>query len=111
MVINTANKLITAITQNFHDLKLQTSKKVTSVPKMAMHRFLTIRLKKQHFEKIKQDASSKGYETVSEYLRSLLLCEEMTMHQKVSEIYKTIIGKEATDRKKIKEKPLLAYIK
>ena len=58
---------------------------------MVNHRVITIRLRTNHFEKIKNDAASKGYETLSEYVRSSLLKDDISLHQKISEIYQTVV--------------------
>ena len=78
---------------------------------MIQHRFLTIRVRKEQLDRIKNKAAQKGYENVSEYMRSILLDEDTTTSQKVSVIYNILTNKENDAKPKILEKPLLAYFK
>lgn len=78
---------------------------------MVNHRVISVRLRNQHFERIKSNAALNGFETVSEYIRSSLLADDVTLHQKVSEIYNVLLGNSPSQKRPAKEKPLTYFFK
>ena len=77
---------------------------------MTNHRVISVRFTNKHFSRIKNDAQTKGYETVSEYIRTSLITDDLSVHQKVSKIYDFITNPNS-QKTEIKERPLLYYFK
>ena len=77
---------------------------------MTNHRFISFRTTKQHYAKIQADAKSKGFESVSDYVRSTLLLDDLTLHQRVTAIYNMFMGENAKGKERPKEKPLMSFI-
>lgn len=78
---------------------------------MVNHRFLVVRLRRQHYERIKNDAEAKGFENVSEYIRSITLNDEIGLHQKITEIHNTLVNRDSMHKTRHKEKTLMAFMR
>ena len=58
-----------------------------------MKRTLIVRLTKNQHERVKNNAESKGYKTISSYIRSLALEHDLGFVKKFDEIYTKLIDK------------------
>ena len=54
---------------------------------MVMNRTIEIRLKKDQYERIKNNSRIKGFNSLSAYLRFAALGQDLTTQQKISEIH------------------------
>ena len=61
---------------------------------MANRRCLVVRLTKNQHERVKSDAESKGYKTVSSYIRAIALEHDLSLQRKLDEMYKRIMESE-----------------
>lgn len=80
---------------------------------MAKNRVLIVKVTKTQLDKIKNDAIAKGYNTISGYVRSMLLENEALYFRRFDEIYQKIVMDESSTKNnlKIKERPLTVFIK
>jgi hypothetical protein len=67
---------------------------------MARTRVLPIRLSKIEHERLKNDAATRGYGTLSNYIRGSLLGHDMIFEKMFEEMYEKIVGKESNNSKK-----------
>jgi len=60
--------------------------------------------KSQH-DRVKNNAEAQGHKTVSSYIRSVALEEDLSIHRKIDEIYAKIISEEESkDKDKVAAK-------
>lgn len=69
-------------------------------------RCLVVRLTKNQHERIKTNAQAKGYKTISQYVRSIMLEYDSSFEKKFDEMYQKIISEEG---KKERQKPLTSF--
>jgi len=62
-------------------------------------RFIQIRVTKNQYERINNNARAKGFLTVSAYIRDLALGKDAAFERKVNELYEEIVGKNKKDSK------------
>ena len=72
--------------------------------KMPNRRFLMVRLTKDQYERIRVNASSKGFKTISQYVRSSILEHDSVFERKFEEIYQKIVS-DSNGKQNIKERP------
>ena len=58
---------------------------------MAKTRFIQFRVNKDQYEKIKLNASARGYASMSSYLRDLALSKDLIFERKLNEMYDVIV--------------------
>ena len=69
-----------------------------------------VRLTKSQQERIKTDAETKGYSSISDYIRSLALEHDSAVIKKLDAIYENIVPKENGQKNKIKERLLEEFM-
>ena len=72
---------------------------------MGNRRFLMVRLTKDQDEKIKNDAKLKGFEHISDYVRSSLI--DRNLERKIEEMHKKIVHEEIDTKQKFRVNSLL----
>lgn len=75
---------------------------------MTQRRCLVVRLTKNQHERIKVNAQAKGYKTVSQYVRSIMLEYDAVFEKKFDEMYQKMIPIENTEKNK--ERSLMEFI-
>ena len=60
---------------------------------MAKLEFLMVRMTKNQKERIRNYAESKGYKTVSSFIRNILLEKDLAFERKFNEMYEMLKGK------------------
>ena len=75
---------------------------------MVNNKVVVTRVTKNQFERIKVNAQAKGYKTISQYVRSLMLEHDLVFEKKFDEIYQKLIPEE--NIQKNKEKSLMEFI-
>lgn len=58
---------------------------------MCNNRTVMVRVTKDQLDRIKQNASAKGYKTLSQYIRHLALEKDMAFEKKFNELYSKIV--------------------
>ena len=61
---------------------------------MVMNRTIQIRLKRDQYERIKNNAAIKGFNQLSAYLRHVALDQDFILQQKINEIHNHLLGAE-----------------
>lgn len=59
---------------------------------MAKTRYFQVRVNQDQFDRIKNNASAKGYKTTSSYARDLMLEKNLVFDRQFSEMYKAILS-------------------
>ena len=59
--------------------------------KMPRNNFIIIRVTRNQHDRIKNNASAKGYKTISAYLRSLALEHDLSFNRKFDHLYNTFL--------------------
>lgn len=59
---------------------------------MVMVRTIQVRLKRDQYERIQQNAERKGFISLSSYIRHVALDQDFLLHQKIHEIHKHLVG-------------------
>lgn len=72
--------------------------------KMPNRRFLMVRLTKDQYERIRVNASAKGFKTVSQYVRSSIFEHDSVFERKFEEIYQKVVS-DTNGKQNIKERP------
>ena len=58
---------------------------------MPKNRYVQIRVSQDQFDRIKNNASAKGYRTVSHYARDLMLEKNLYFERKFDEMYEEVL--------------------
>ena len=66
-----------------------------------------VRLTKDQDDRIKNDAKLKGFEHISDYVRSSLIDKDSKFERKIDEIYEKIVHEELGSKSKIKVNSLV----
>ena len=59
---------------------------------MAKTRYVQVRVNQDQFERIKNNASAKGYKTTANYIRDLALEKHLAFERQFNEMYKEIVN-------------------
>lgn len=59
---------------------------------MVRIRTIQVRLSRQEYDRIKNDSVSKGFSTLSSYLRYLALYRDQAICRKILEIHESVVG-------------------
>ena len=59
---------------------------------MAKTRYVQVRVNQDQFERIKNNASAKGYKTTASYIRDLMLEKHLAFERQFNEMYNTLIS-------------------
>lgn len=60
---------------------------------------IQVRLRKDEYQRIREKALVKGFESMSSYLRYVALENEFESHQKVHELHAALLGPKADDKR------------
>lgn len=67
---------------------------------MVLNRTIQIRLTKEQYDRINQNARLKGFQHTSAYLRYVGLEQDLWLHRRIQEIHQHLLGEEKAKRRK-----------
>jgi len=65
-----------------------------------MNKELRVRMTKMQYERVRNNANSKGYKTISRYVRDAVLNKDMAFEKKFNEMFKIVSSLEKGEEKK-----------
>ena len=75
----------------------------------AKRRSLAVRLTKNQHERVETNAQTKGFKTLSSYIRSLALEKDIVFDKKFDELYNKIVNNKTSNKQKINNKVLTEF--
>lgn len=65
-----------------------------------MNKELRVRMTKMQYERVKNNANSKGFKTISRYVRDAVLNNDLAFEKKFNEIFRIVSSLEKSEEKR-----------